>query len=96
MQLRFLWPPQLAEPAIISHISLGNASLSVRTCRSLPAVTGYQACSALPIALLALLCSIRSVCYPLGGESSLSGDLHCRYIGLAARCIEVTYYGVRY
>lgn len=78
---------------------LGNASLSVRTCRSLPAVMGYQACSALPIALLALLallCSIRSVCYPLGGESSLSGDLHYRYIGLAARCIEVTYYGVRY
>lgn len=60
-------------------MSSSNASVPVRTSRTLPSFIGYLACFALPIALLALLCAIRGV-YPFGGESFLSGDLRYQYV----------------
>lgn len=60
-------------------MSSSNASVPVRTNRTLPSFIGYLACFALPIALLALLYAIRGV-YPFGGESFLSGDLRYQYV----------------
>lgn len=60
-------------------MSSSNASVPVRTNRTLPSFIGYLACFALPIALLALLCAIRGV-YPFDGESFLSGDLRYQYV----------------
>ena len=60
-------------------MSSSNASVPVRTSRTLPSFIGYLACFALPIVLLALLCAIRGI-YPFGGESFLSGDLRYQYV----------------